>query len=271
MILTVTIDNRTVSFAFFGEDGKDVPLRVFRIAANPTRTADEYAALLCAMPAGERTGEVKRAIVASVVPSLTPQIVRAVELLYPQAVCLTLGAGLRTGMLLRVDTPAELGADLVAMAAGAVKHQAPPLLVLHCGDVTTLSAIGVENGTPVYLGCAILPAPTLSVQALKGQAALLSAVELSRPAHAIGKNTGDSVRAGVLLGHAAAIERLIAEFEAQMQQKDLPILATGEEAEQILPLLQRAVQYDKDLAHRGLYSLSLLNEGKRGTAARRSK
>lgn len=263
MILTAIVNNRTVSFAFFEAPGAGEPLSVFRVAAAPRRTADEYAALLCAMPErpqGDVT--VTAAVVASVVPLLTPEIVRAVGLLYPGADCFTVGAGLRSGLSICTDAPAELGADLVALAAGAVAVEKPPLLVLNCGDVTTLSAIGAGKENPVFLGCAILPGATLEVQALREQAALLSAVALARPARAIGTNTADSVRAGVLRGHAAAIERLIGDFEAEMGEKELPVIATGEEIGQLLPLLGRTVRREEELAHKGLFRLALLNAKK---------
>ena len=183
-------------------------------------------------------------------------------MLYPDALCLTVGAGLKTGLTIRTDAPAELGADLVAMAAGAVHLQKAPCLVLNCGDVTTLSAIGRGKDAPEYLGCAILPGASLGVQALKEQAALLSTVALTKPQHAIGKNTGDSVRAGMLLGLAAAIDRLICDFRAEIGAKELPVIATGEEAELVLPLLQHTCRYEGELAHKGLSRLALLNERK---------
>ena len=268
MTLTVLIDNRTVSFAFF-EKADSAPQFVFRIAARPARTSDEYAALLYGMPQRPAAEELQRAIIASVVPPLTAEIIKAIRLLYPDAICLTVGAGLRTGLTLRTDAPAELGADLVAMAAGAVSLKNPPCLVLNCGDVITLSAIGRGKDAPEYLGCAILPGAALSVQALKEQAALLSTVALTVPSHSIGKNTGDSVRSGVLLGLAAAIERLISDFEAEMKAQALPLVVTGDEAEPLLPLLSAPYLFEKDLAHKGLHHLALLNEKKSGNPPKR--
>ena len=263
MILTVLADNRSVSFAFFAKDAENrIPLSTFCIAAAPARTADEYAALLEMMATRAGCGKPQSAILACVVPPLASELCRAIELLYGDIPCLTVGAGLRSGLILQTDTPAELGADLVAMAVGAATVQKPPFLVLHCGNVTTLSAVADKKGAPAYLGCAILPGATLSAKALKEEAALLSTVSLSRPARAVGKNTGDSMRAGILLGHAAAIERLIAEFEAEMGAQSLPVIATGEETELVLPLLSRNVTREAHLAHKGLFHLALLNTKK---------
>ncbi len=263
MILTVLADNRRISFAFFDKnDTKLDPLATFSLASAPARSADEYAVLLESFYKRAACKAPQSAILACVVPPLTDELRRTVALLFGDIPCLSVGAGLRSGLSLRTDAPAELGADLVAMAVGAAAMQKPPLLVLHCGDVTTLSAVGAGKDAPNYLGCAILPGASLCVGSLKDEAALLSTVALSNPTRAIGQNTGDSVRAGVLLGHAAAIERLIADFEAEMGEQALPVIATGEETDLVVPLLRRPVQKQETLAHKGLFKIALLNEKK---------
>ena len=263
MIVTVLADNRTISFAYFYRDAEyPVPLSVYHLAATPARTADEYATLLGIMASRWPHAAIKCAIVASVVPTLTAELIRALEQLYGDIPCLTVGAGLRTGLVLHTDSPAEIGADLVAMAVGAAERQAPPFLVLHCGDITTLSAVGAGKSAPEFLGCAILPGAALCAKAIGEDAAQLATVSLVSTPCAIGKNTADSMRAGVLRGHAASIDRLIADFEAEMGCPDLPVIATGEEAELMLPLLSHAAVRDAELAHKGLYRLAMRNSKK---------
>ena len=266
MILTVMIANRTASFALF-EAGADVatvqPKATFSIAARPMRTADEYTALISFMMQQKAPdAAVDGVIVASVVPTLTGEIGEALHVLFPSAACLTVGAGLKTGLTIRTDAPALLGADLVAMAVGGLAVQKPPFLVLCCGDMTTLSAVGAEKDAPSFLGCSILPGASISAEALNMNAALLSTVGLSRPVCAVGTNTEDSVRSGVLLGHAAAIEGLIARFERELGVKDIPVIVTGEEVALLEPLLDRETLCDGELVHRGLYALTLLNARK---------
>ena len=264
MILTVTVGNRTLSFAYCKAENAR-PGAVFRISASPARTAEEYAALIATLSERALPKAAPRvAILASVVPALTGEIVRAIRQLYPAIPCLTVGAGLRSGLTIRTDTPAELGADLVACAVGAACLQKPPFLVLCCGDVTTLSAIGNENGTPAFLGCAILPGAGISMSCLKDSAALLSTVSLTPPAHAIGKNTADSLRSGLLRGQAAAITALAQDFAAEMGATVLPLIVTGEEAPTLLPLLAKDTRFESELAHIGLCRLAALNAQKAG-------
>ena len=268
-VLTILAGNRTVSFALF-EQNKAAPLTTLSMAAEPTRTADEYAALLAAMPHRSLSeADVKTVVLASVVPPLTATLCDAMHVLYPDAVCLTVGAGLRSGLSIETESPAELGADLVAMSVGATLAAKPPFLVLCCGDVTTLCAVGCAGERPAFLGCAILPGTTLNEKTLRGEAALLSTVALSRPTHAIGKTTADSVRAGVLLGHAAAIDGLILAFEQELGGDTLPVIATGEEAAALLPLLSHTTVHDAVLAHKGLCHIASLNARKSGNAHKR--
>ena len=266
MVLTVTISNRILSFAIFekGKDPRDaIPVATVSLAAQAPRTADEYAALLGAT-FSQKAPEAKPrvAIVASVVPMLTGEICRALQQLYPDLICLTVGPGLRSGLTIRTDVPGDLGADLVAMAAGALALQKPPFLVLNLGAVTTLSAVCEGKEAPVFLGCSILPGVALSTDVLKKSTAQLVTVSLTQPQRAVGTNTGDSIRSGVVLGHVAAVEGLIARFEKEIGKGTLPVIATGEEAELLLPLLSRGAQYDGLLSHRGLYRLATLNDGK---------
>ncbi len=264
MILTVTADNRILSFAFFADRlPNSAPAAVLRISARPERTADEYMALICAL-AEKKVGScaVKHVIVASVVPTLTGELCAALRALYPDAAYLTVGAGLRSGLSIRTEVPGELGADLVAMAVGAAAMHKPPFLVLSCGDVTTISAVDATKDVPVYLGCAILPGPALAARALNQEAAQLSTVALTRPAHAIGTTTADSIRSGVLLGHAAAIEGLISSFESEIGKGPLPLIVTGEEADRVLPYLKPCTITERELAHKGLLQIVLQNAKK---------
>lgn len=273
MILTALISNRTLSFALFcDEDGKgnESPLSTVHIAAQPVRTSDEYAALLSTM-LSQRVdpADVKISIIASVVPSLTEVVTRAIRQLYENAVCLSVGAGLRTGFIIRTDAPGELGADMVALTSGALTLCEPPFLLLDCGAVTTVSAIGAGKSVPEFLGCAILPGPTLCADALKLYAAQLPNVLLKSPERAIGTNTGDSMRAGLMLGYKAALAGLVDAFAAEMKTDDLRLIVTGEDAERMDMPSSLEAQYDADLAHRGLCRLARMNARKSGNPPKR--
>lgn len=274
MIVTAVLDNRAISIAFFLPDATGeamTPAATIRISTFPQKTADEYEALLSAMPAWRLTEreEVEAVVLASVVPALTDELLLAFSHLLPTAARLTVGAGLRTGFTIRTDTPGELGADLVANVSGALTVLQPPFLVLHCGAVTTLCAVDGGMESPVFKGCAILPGLSLCATSLREGAALLSSFSLSRPRHAIGTNSADSMRAGLFLGHSAALCGLIDAFCKELGADSLPIAVTGEEAEQLLPLRDFNTHYEASLAHKGLYRLGVLNTAKIEKARKR--
>ena len=274
MIVTAILDNRSISFALFLPDEsteKTTPVASFRISAFPARTSDEYEALLSAMPLWQltKTHDVEAVILASVVPSLTDELHAALGRLLPQAACLTVGAGLRTGFTIRTDSPAELGADLVANISGALTALPPPFLVLHCGAVTTLCAVEGSEETPAFSGCCILPGLSLNAAALRDGAALLSAVSLSAPRHAIGTNSADSMRSGLVFGHVAALKGLIDRFEDELGKGKMPVIITGEEADILLPILEIEALCDGYLAHKGLYRIAVLNAAKIEKARKR--
>lgn len=271
MILTALVSNQMLSFALFEAEDAEMsraPLATVRLAAQPVRTTDEYAALLDTMLSQKVVNtSVRIGVIASVVPPLTETVMRAVHQLYPDAICLSVGTGLRTGFTIRTDAPRELGADLVALTSGALTECEPPFLVLDYGDVTTLSAINCGKSAPEFSGCAILPGPALCAEALKLYAAQLPNVSLQRPAAAIGTNTGDSMRAGLVLGNMFAVEGLARAFCTEMKTESLPLIVTGEDAEDLA--CRMSARYDAHLAHRGLYRLALLNARKSGNPHKR--
>ena len=58
---------------------------------------------------------------------------------------MVVGAGIKTGLDIRIDDPAELGADLVVGAVGALAIAPPPLILIDMGTATTIFAVGEGN------------------------------------------------------------------------------------------------------------------------------
>ena len=262
MILAVDIGNRTVSFGLFAHACKDAePLTVFRMAADARRTADEYAAMLAQILAHRAPdAAIGGVVIGSVCPALTPVLAEAFRLLYPAVRQLTLGAGLRTGLIIRTADPASLGADLVANAVGAASLLPPPFLLLDCGSAITLSCVEAQGESAVFLGCAILPGVTVSANALTREAAQLFDVALTAPRHAIGTDTAESVRAGILMGLAAAVDGLVTRMERELGKGALPIVATGADAALLLPFCTHRAALDENLTLKGLYRVAMCNE-----------
>lgn len=249
MILAIDIGNtNTVLGCLAGDE----LLFTLRIRSDRHKTADEYCLLLEGLLS--RQGVDPRAlaggILSSVVPELRTVMATAMEQLTGK-VFLVVGAGLKTGLDIRTDNPAQLGADLVVDAVAALAEYAPPLVIFDMGTATTLSVI---NGEGAYLGGMIVPGLRVSVDALSARAAQLPYIHLGAPPKVIGSNTIDCMQAGAVYGSAAMIDGLIARVEEDLGQKATAV-ATGGLMAVVHPYCRREIHYDPNLLLKGLHLL----------------
>lgn len=195
------------------------------------RTVDEFGILfhnLFAL-AGIDLAELDSAAVASVVPTLTPVIVRTCEL-YLKVKPLVVGPGIKTGAVIRYDNPKEVGADRIVDAIAAHELYGGPVIVVDfSGTATTVDVVSAEGE---YLGGAIAPGIGVSTEALFERAARLPRVELSRPRSVIGKNNIATLQAGIIFGFAGLVDALVRRVLAELGTK-AKVVATGGYAELI--------------------------------------
>ncbi|MBQ9162379.1 MAG: type III pantothenate kinase [Clostridia bacterium] len=255
MLLAVDIGNSSISAGLFDLSDGEL-LYTFKIAADTQKTADEYFILLksmLTMYAGEQT--VSRAIIGSVVPRLTYPLQTAIQKLTGVAP-LTVGPGVKTGFPIRIADPSELGADLVANAAGVLGMQKErrAAVMVDVGTATTVSAISASGE---FLGSAIMPGVGVSLDMLHSKTAQLPAVTPEIPDRAIGKSSRDAVRSGVIFGNAMMIDGFIDKFEKEMRagRGEAEIYATGGLAAVILPACRHEFTYDENLTVKGLFEI----------------
>lgn len=222
---------------------------VFSLKTDLERTDWEYAVLLgeAMRLAGARPESIDGAIIASVVPPVTRVMRSAVRLLC-KLDAMTVGAGLRTGLNIRIDDPAQLGSDLAVAAVGALASYAPPLIVLNIGTATTFSVI---NSSAQLLGGAIMPGVSLALGALADTASQLPRVPVEAPKSCIGRNTVDCMKSGAVFGAAAAIDGMVQRIEAELGER-ARVVAAGELAPAVLPACRREITSDPELILRGL-------------------
>lgn len=257
MLLAFNIGNTSISFGALDENG----LR-FRadIAAHPVRTADEYAVLLAQIFALHEFDPVKitDVIIASVVPSLL-DAVRAAVTRFTAVKPAVVGPGMRTGLQIRIDTPTQLGADLVVLAAGAKKYvRSGAAVIAYLETATTLTVIDADGA---ICGVVILPGVASAAAALERDTAQLPQILLTPPRKVIGKNTSDSIRSGLLWGAAAQLDGLVERIaeELEIPVKEIALLATGRYADRVTPLCRNRFERHPDLLFTGLGELHKLN------------
>ncbi len=259
MLMAVNIGNSRISFGFFGESAEDLRLK-FQISTDINKTSDEYLVLIRALGSEMLADQsASGVILSSVVPQLTETVCDALRV-FSGKEPLLVGPGVKTGFPIKIDSPSELGGDMVANTA-AVLHilkeegrRQVPAVIADVGTVTTVSAVS-RSGE--YIGCAIFAGVRTSLDLLHGETAQLPNVMLSAPTKVLGKNSQDAVRAGVILGTAMALDGFVGRIAKEMKIKaeELALFVTGEYANAVKEGCRYRFSYDGDLTLKGLYFL----------------
>jgi type III pantothenate kinase len=190
---------------------------------------------------------VERVIVASVVPKLTDawsEAARKATGRDPMVV----GPGLKTGLPIKTDNPHEVGADRIVN--GIAPLASITSIVVAVPKSTTSTGPGWD-ASGAYLGGSIAPGVETSAEALFTKAARLSKVDLEDPGTVIGRNTRQSVQAGLLLGQAAMVDGLVRRTWDELGC-ETPVIATGGLAERMSALCETITEVDADLTLKGL-------------------
>lgn len=252
MILTIDVGNTNTVIGGFDEDDK----LVFesRISTDRYRMEDQYAITLADILRlyGRTAQEVKGAIISSVVPPVTVQLKPAVEKVCGCRV-LTVGPGIKTGLNIKIDEPASLGADMAAVAVGAKEHYKLPAIVIDLGTATKILAV---DKTGAFIGGIIAPGVKISTEALAAKTASLPLIGvIGEPVKSvIGTNTIDCMRSGLLNGTAFMVDGFIERFEQEIGEK-CTVIATGGFSSVIKPLCRKDFILDKSLIMTGLLDI----------------
>lgn len=246
MLLVLDMGNTNITLGVF--KGEQL-LFEGRLATVRERTGDEYAVLLRqllqlhSLPLDAFNG----AVIGSVVPSLDAAMDRAVQSVIG---CkpLFVGPGIRTGLSIRIDDPAQLGADLLVGAVAALSRYGAPCAVWDLGTATTVSVIDKEGN---FLGGAILPGVFTSYNALSDRASLLPHIRLQAPKQVIGRNSADCMRSGAVFGTACIVDGMTQRIEQQLGYPVTTVI-TGGLGREIAAQCTRPNTYDEGLLLQGL-------------------
>lgn len=246
MLLTVNIGNAHITLGGYAEH---TVLFVAQFLTERHRTQDQYAVeignlmrLYSASP-----GEVDGAIIASVVPEITASLAGAIEML-TGILPIVLGPGVKTGLNILIENPAQLGADLVAGAVAAASLFPSPCIIFELDTVTTASVLNKRGD---FVGAVIAAGAGINLDALTNHTALLPHVSIETPSFVIGKNSIHSMQSGLVYGTAAMLDGLAARIESEIGC-EATLIATGELAPLIAPHCTRPVKVCKHLILEGL-------------------
>src|ERR1700674_219326 len=236
MLLVVDVGNTNTVLGVFAKVAKgdaDSPasealgyelVANWRLATVVTQTVDEYGVLfrnLFAMNKVEAKG-IHGIIISSVVPPLDSTLRQVCER-YFNTKPLFVEPGVKTGMPVHYDNPAEVGADRVVNSVAAFEKHGGPCVVVDFGTATTFDCVTV-NGE--YLGGVICPGIGISADALFERTARLPRVDIRKPAQIIGSNTVSSLQSGLYYGYLGLVDGILELLVQELGQGE-QVIATG--------------------------------------------
>ena len=253
MILAIDIGNTNIVMGCF-QDSK-ILFRE-RVSTKHTATDLEYAVTIkTALEMHHRNPQdIRGAIVSSVVPSVTNTFKRAIEK-FCKVKPLVVGPGIKTGLKIRIDNPAQLGSDLVVDAVAGCQEYPAPMIIIDMGTATTMSVI---NEREEFVGGAIMPGLRLSLEALSSRASLLPHIDLIPPKSVIGRNTIDAMDSGMIYGTASMLDGMIDRIQEELGQP-VQVIATGGLSQKVTPYCRHTITQDPNLLLKGLRILYYKN------------
>ena len=249
MILTVDVGNSNIVLG--GVEGSEICFEA-RLRTDATKTSDEYCIDLKMLLEvyGVSAKDIEGSIIASVVPQVLNSMQTAIKKLTGKT-ALVVGPGLKTGLNIQIENPAQTGADLVVGCVAALREHKAPMIIVDMGTATTM--IVLDKNSAMIGGC-IMPGVKISMDALTDRTALLPGLQLDQPKKAIGRNTIDCMRSGIMMGAACTIDGMIERMEAELGY-ETTVIATGGIAKFVIPMCKKKVIYDRDLLVKGLATL----------------
>jgi type III pantothenate kinase len=246
MLLVIEVGNTNTGVGVY--DGRRL-LVSWRLTSRREQTADEYGVFIQTLLATRGIGvqQITGVAISNVVPTVQQTLEWMCDAyfgLHP----FTVQPGINVSIPLRVDHPAEVGADRVCNVVAGMALYGTPLIVVDFGTATNFDVV---NARGEFVGGAIAPGLAVATEALISKAARLYRVELVRPKEAIGRNTVTNIQSGVVYGYAGLVDGLVERMRRELDG-DVKVIATGGLAEQMREIAQSIQQVNTNLRLEGL-------------------
>lgn len=246
MLLVIDIGNTNIVMGLYRE--RDL-LDSWRVQTSREKTADEYGILFRSIlaHAGIEPEQVDGVIMSSVVPPLSGVIEFMCRRYFGQRP-LIVGPGLKTGMPILYENPRDVGADRIVNAVAAFAEYKSGGVIVDFGTATTFDAISAKGE---YMGGSIAPGIGIGAEALFQRASKLPRVEVVRPSQVIGRNTVQSIQAGLFFGYVGLVDEMVRRITAEIEG-DTFVIATGGLASLIASESKTIERVEENLTLEGL-------------------
>ena len=247
MLLVVDVGNTNITLGAF--NGEEL-LGTFRMTTKQPRTSDEYGITLKNLVEcqGLKASDITDVIVASVVPDVMHSLGSAL-IKYFGIKPMIVSAGIKTGIRIVTENPKQVGADRIVDAVAAYSLYGGPVIVIDFGTATTYDIVGPDA---TFEGAVIAPGNRTSAQALWGQAAMLPAIDIRKPASILAKETISSMQAGIVFGQIGQVEYIVKKIKEESGYTDAKVVASGGLGNIIAKETDCIDYYDPQLTLKGL-------------------
>ena len=255
MVLVLDIGNTNIVVGYMESESNVVFAE--RLSTDTKKTAVEYAVSIKNLLEiyGLSSEHLEGAIISSVVPPIT-SVVKEAIFKVTGLEALVVGPGVKNGLHIKTDNPAQVGSDLIVDAVAAIHEYSVPLIIIDMGTATTISVVDEDKS---YAGTIIIPGVNTSLEALVSGASQLSKISLEAPKRLVGKNTIESMKSGIIHGNAACLDGMIDRIEKELG-KPATVVATGGISNVIVPHCTHKIILDDVLLLKGLFLIYQINK-----------
>ena len=188
-------------------------------------------------------------VISSVVPPLDSTLRHVCELFF-KVRPLFIEPGVKTGLPVLTDNPAEVGADRIVNCVAAYERLKSACIVVDMGTATTFDVVSARGE---FLGGAIAPGLGISAEALFTRAARLPRIDVRKPAKVIGTGTVDNIQIGLYYGYIGLVDGILERMIEEMGGKEaVRTIATGGLAKLIAGGSKYLEEVDEHLTLTGL-------------------
>ena len=255
MVLVLDIGNTNIVVGYMESESNVVFAE--RLSTDTKKTAVEHAVSIKNLLEiyGLSSEHLEGAIISSVVPPIT-SVVKEAIFKVTGLEALVVGPGVKNGLHIKTDNPAQVGSDLIVDAVAAIHEYSVPLIIIDMGTATTISVVDEDKS---YAGTIIIPGVNTSLEALVSGASQLSKISLEAPKRLVGKNTIESMKSGIIHGNAACLDGMIDRIEKELG-KPATVVATGGISNVIVPHCTHKIILDDVLLLKGLFLIYQKNK-----------